>query len=50
MAEEVLGGAAFIDSHAHLADDAFDSDRDEFERLSLALWRPVFDSIEEIVR
>ena len=27
MAEENLGDAAFIDSHAHLADEAFDSDR-----------------------
>ena len=27
MAQENVGGAAFIDSHAHLADPAFDSDR-----------------------
>jgi TatD DNase family protein len=28
MAQENVGGASFIDSHAHLADPAFDSDRD----------------------
>jgi TatD DNase family protein len=28
MAQENIGGASFIDSHAHLADPAFDSDRD----------------------
>jgi TatD DNase family protein len=27
MAQEVIGSAPFIDSHAHLADEAFDSDR-----------------------
>jgi TatD DNase family protein len=27
MAEEDLGGASFIDSHSHLADEAFDGDR-----------------------
>ena len=32
MAEEVIGGAAFIDSHAHLADEAFDSDRGDVIR------------------
>jgi TatD DNase family protein len=28
MAKEDVGGTSFIDSHAHLADEAFDSDRD----------------------
>lgn len=29
MAPEIIGGASYIDSHAHLADQAFDSDRDD---------------------